>query len=295
MKSSWAGLHVPLITPLNREEKPDTTRLRTLINEMIDAGVDGVIVCGSTGEGGTLTPEEKEAVIEAAVEEVAGRVLVLSGSYEDSTDGSIRQGRRAAELGVDGVMVMAPYYSRVNQEETYTHFVRIADALPVGVMVYNNPGRSNINMDVDVLVRLGQHPNVMAIKESTGDTTRIPPLRGELAGQAAVLCGTDGVVLESLIAGADGWVSVAANVIPRQCVQLVRDARAGNWGSAQAVMDKIRPLVVAMAQAARGVQWCKGILQASGRSAGDPRAPLLPLGEEELQRVVALWRHAVAE
>ncbi|HJP05649.1 MAG: 4-hydroxy-tetrahydrodipicolinate synthase [Gammaproteobacteria bacterium] len=208
------GSLVAIITPMTADGAVDFDGLGRLIDMHVDAGTDGIVVAGTTGESATLTKTEHVAVIEAAVKYAKGRLPVIAGTGSNSTAQTIELSERVDSLGVDAYLIVTPYYNKPPQQGLVEHFSAVADAVTKPVMLYNVPGRTGVDLLPATVARLSDHPRIFGIKEATGDVSRVGQLR-ELCGDDFYLySGDDPTAREFLIAGGHGVVSVTANVAP---------------------------------------------------------------------------------
>ncbi|HEY6014064.1 MAG TPA: 4-hydroxy-tetrahydrodipicolinate synthase, partial [Candidatus Limnocylindrales bacterium] len=218
-----------------------------LVRWQILAGIDGLVPCGTTGESPTLSADERERLIAATVE-VAGerasrdRVRVIAGTGSNDTAATIRATRRAAELGADAALVVAPYYNRPDGRMLEAHFRAIADEGDLPIVVYNVPSRTGSNVDADTFLRLADHPRIAGVKEASGNLDQIARICRDRPRDVAVLAGDDAWTLAVLAMGGDGVVSVAANEIPAELVLLCAAARAGDWDAARRTHERWLPL-----------------------------------------------------
>ena len=235
----FRGTFTALVTPF-RESAIDFTALRNLIESQIAAGIDGVIAVGTTGESPTLTHDERKEVIRCAIETANRRCLVLAGTGSYSTREAIAATEEAEKLGVDGALVVAPYYNKPSQEGLFRHFSEIAKSTPLRLMLYNIPGRCGVDIAAETVARIqGDCPNVVSIKEAGGNVDRVSELRARLPEAFTVLSGDDGLTLPFLAAGAVGVVSVASNLLPREMCELVGAFVNGDLKRAEGLHRKL--------------------------------------------------------
>ncbi|MFZ0429769.1 MAG: 4-hydroxy-tetrahydrodipicolinate synthase, partial [Acidobacteriota bacterium] len=218
------GATTALVTPFDRSGAVDEAALRALVDWQIEEGIDALLAAGSTGEAATLEPAEQARVIEIVVEQAAGRCPVLAGTGSNSTRKSMDMTRQAAERGCDGVMLVGPYYNKPTQEGFYQHFRAIAEVTSLPVVLYNVPGRTASNITAETVLRLAQVPNIVAVKEASGNFSQIMQiLRGRPEG-FRVLSGDDAICLPLIALGADGGISVVANEVPGPFARMIRAA-----------------------------------------------------------------------
>jgi 4-hydroxy-tetrahydrodipicolinate synthase len=285
------GALTALITPFTPDGAVDEAALRRLVRWQVLAGIDGLVPCGTTGEAPTLTADERDRVIDTTVETVAehpsrGRIAVVAGTGTNDTAATIRATRRAAELGADAALVVAPYYNRPDQRMLFAHFSAVGDDGGLPVVVYNVPSRTGTNIDADTFLRLAEHPRIVAIKEASGNLEQIARICLDRPTDVAVLAGDDAWTLPTLVLGGDGVVSVASNEIPGEMAALCAAARAGDWDGARRHHERWLPLFLANFRGGPNPVPVKAALAMMGIIDGDAvRAPLLPLDDADRGRL----------
>jgi 4-hydroxy-tetrahydrodipicolinate synthase len=285
------GAFTALVTPFDADGALDEAALRRLVRWQVLAGIDGLVPCGTTGEAPTLSADERDRVIAITVETVAehpsrGRVAVVAGTGTNDTAATIRATRRAAALGVDAALVVAPYYNRPDARMLLAHYRAVADEGGLPIVVYNVPSRTGTNVDADTFLRLAEHPRVVAVKEASGNLEQIARICRDRPRDVAVLAGDDAWTLPVLALGGDGVVSVASNEIPGEMAALCSAARAGDWDSARRHHERWLPLFLANFRGAPNPVPVKAALAMMGIIDGDAvRAPLLPLDGADRMRL----------
>ena len=235
----FRGTFTALVTPF-RDGAIDFTALQNLIESQVAAGIDGIIAVGTTGESPTLTHDERKEVIRFAIQTANRRCLVLAGTGSYSTREAIAATEQAEKLGVDGALLVAPYYNKPSQEGLFRHFSAIAKSTPLRLMLYNIPGRCGVDIVAETVVRIQSDcPNVVSIKEAGGNVDRVSELRTRLPDAFTVLSGDDGLTLPFLAAGAVGVVSVASNLLPREMCELVSAFTNGDSKRAERLHRKL--------------------------------------------------------
>jgi len=235
----FRGTFTALVTPF-REGAIDFTALQNLIESQIAAGIDGIVAVGTTGESPTLAHDERKEVIHCAIVTANKRCLVLAGTGSYSTREAIAATEEAEKLGVDGALLVAPYYNKPSQEGLFRHFSAIAKSTPLRLMLYNIPGRCGVDIAAETVARIQSDcPNVVSIKEAGGNVDRVSELRARLPGAFTVLSGDDGLTLPFLAAGAVGVVSVASNLLPREMCELVGAFANGDLNRAERLHRKL--------------------------------------------------------
>lgn len=277
------GAFTALITPFTQDGGVDETAFRRLVRWQLMAGIDGLVPCGTTGESPTLSTAEREWLIGTTVELVAerpsaARIPVIAGTGTNDTAATIAATRRAAALGADAALVVAPYYNRPDARMLEAHFRAIADAGDLPIVVYNVPSRTGANVDAATFLRLAEHPRVIAVKEASGNLDQIARICRDRPRDVAVLAGDDAWTLPVLALGGNGVVSVASNEVPGELVALCAAALAGDWDAARRTHERWLPLFQGNFAGAPNPVPAKAALQLMGLLDSDHvRAPLLPL------------------
>lgn len=279
------GALTALVTPFTPAGELDEAAFRRLVRWQILAGIDGLVPCGTTGESPTLSPGERDALIAMTVEIAAerpsrDRIRVVAGTGTNDTAATIAATRRAAELGADAALVVAPYYNRPDARMLEAHFRAVADEGDLPIVVYNVPSRTGANVDAATFLRLADHPRVIAVKEASGNLEQIARICRERPRDVAVLAGDDAWTLPLLALGGDGVISVASNEVPGELVALCAAARAGDWDAARRVHERWLPLFLANFRGGPNPVPVKAAMRAMGLLDHDAvRAPLLPLDD----------------
>ena len=284
------GSITALITPMRPDGALDEPALRRLVGWQIEQGTSALVPTGTTGESPTLTHAEHRRVIDLVVAEAAGRVKILAGTGSNSTAEAIDTTRHAKRAGADAALVVTPYYNRPTQEGLYRHYMAIADAVELPIVIYNIPGRSVVDMTVATMQRLSRHPNIIGVKDSTANLLRPLQIRAAAGAGFVQLSGEDGTALAFLAAGGVGCISVTANVAPRLCADMHAAWRAGALREAMAIQDRLLPLHEALFVESSPVP-AKYAAQLIGLAGETCRLPLAPLSESAREIV----RQAVQE
>ena len=235
----FKGTYTALITPFYRDESVDFDALEQLVERQIEAGVEGIVPVGTTGESPTLRPDEHLKVIERVVHVSAGRCKVIAGTGANSTVEAVELTLAAKAFGVDGTLQVTPYYNKPNDEGLIRHFSAVAD-LGVPVVLYNVPGRTSREIPISVVAELAQHPHVVSVKEAAGSVDRVSEILNVCSLE--VLSGDDVLAVPMIEAGACGVISVASNVIPSEVGEMIRIALAGKMEQAQMIHQQWKPL-----------------------------------------------------
>ncbi|MFI9407710.1 dihydrodipicolinate synthase family protein [Nocardia sp. NPDC052316] len=287
MSESVSGIVAYPVTPFSADSgKVDEPVLRALVDRLVEAGVDAVAPLGSTGESAYLDDQEWAAVASICVEQVDGRVPTVVGVSELTTAGTIARARLAERLGATALMMLPVAYWRLTDNELRRHFTAVADAVALPVMAYNNPGTSGIDMSPEFLVDLvAGVDNITMIKESSGDIARMRRI-AELGGASVPFFnGSNRLALQAFGAGAAGWCTAAACLVPEQITEVWRLLRAGETDSAAKLFDRLEPLLTALTRDGLP-RTVKAGLRSLGIDAGDPRPPLLPV-DDDTRRTIA--------
>jgi 4-hydroxy-tetrahydrodipicolinate synthase len=235
-----------IITPFKKDESIDQESLRSLIQFLLDKGVDGIVPCGTTGESATLSHEEHNEVVRITVEEVHGRVPVLAGTGSNSTAETIFLTKTAKETGADGALLISPYYNKPTQEGVYRHYKKIAEETAFPLVLYNVPGRTSLNMVPETVARLAKIDTIVGIKEASADLDQVSRIIEQCPDDFAVLSGDDFTVLPLLSIGGKGVISVVANAAPADMAEMVRAYGAKDIARAKALHYRLLPLTRAM-------------------------------------------------
>ena len=239
----FTGCGTAIVTPFRQDQSLDESALRTLVNRQIEAKIDCLIPCGTTGESPTLTHEEHLRVVEITVQEARGRVPVLAGAGGNNTDKVVAVIRELKDLGVSGILSVTPYYNKPTQEGLYQHYKKLAQATSLPLVVYNVPGRTQVNVEPATLARLAEIPNIVGVKESSGNIAQISNILARVPNSFSVWAGDDVVALPAIALGARGVISVVANEIPAEFGELVRAAVRGDFAKARELQRKYHPLI----------------------------------------------------
>jgi 4-hydroxy-tetrahydrodipicolinate synthase len=291
----FEGVLPAIITPFFRDSSMslDLEGLESNIESLMQRGVHGIVPCGSTGESATLTFEEHETVIAKTVEVVDGRVPVLAGTGSNSTAEAMRLTRSAKDAGADGALIISPYYNKPNRSGLIKHFTKLAD-LDLPIVIYNVPGRTAQNLQPDLVAELAEHPNIVGIKEASGDITQVSRIIEETQDEDfSVLSGDDAMTLPILAIGGTGVISVAANVVPGLMVEMYESFSAGDLAQAQDLHYILSPLMRAMFIDTNPIPVKKAV-ELLGMAAGPVRLPLDELDAartELLKGVLANYGH----
>jgi len=292
-KVTWSGVFPAVTTQFSDDFKVDFAATHRVISTLVKDGVSGLIVCGTVGENCSLTKAEKIGVMEAARDAAAGRVPVICGIAEYTTDFACDMAREAARAKVDGIMVMPALVYSAKPRETAAHFRGVSKATDLPIMVYNNPPIYRNDVTPDILATLVDCDTIACFKESSGDTRRFTDVRNLVGDRFVMFAGLDDVVVESVLVGAVGWVSGLSNVFPREGETLFRLARARQFDEVRPLYDWFMPLLHLDARPDL-VQCIKLCEHLAGRGTFLTRPPRLPLEGAERAAVEEIMRKALA-
>lgn len=274
-----------LVTPFQRAGALDLVAFDALVQWHLDEGSNGLVVGGSTGESGALEETELASLLEVALRRAAGKVPVIAGTGGAATSKALRLCQLAHKVGADAALAVTPYYSRPTQAGMRAHFEALADEGGLPVILYNVPGRTGVDLLPETVAQLAPHPQIIGIKEAVADPARMQALLGLRSESFAVLSGDDPTALRALLAGADGVISVVANLVPRTFAELVHAAR-GRGQAAQQIDAMLAPLYAAVASEPNPIP-VKAGLAMMGRALDVLRLPLLPLSQPLRPALVA--------
>jgi 4-hydroxy-tetrahydrodipicolinate synthase len=241
----FAGALTALVTPF-REDRIDEKALRALVADQIDSGIDGLVPCGTTGEGASLSSEEYAQVLRIVIDETRGRVPVVAGAGTASTAHTIELSKIARQLKSDGLLIVVPYYYKPSQEGLYAHYAAVAKAVPLPIVLYNIPGRCGVDLSLSTLERIAGLPSVVAIKEATGNVLRSSEIAARFGERFHILSGDDSLTLPVMAVGGHGVISVASNVAPREVSRQVDLFRSGDVAGARVQHQRLLPLYEAL-------------------------------------------------
>lgn len=234
MKNTFRGVFTAMITPFTEYNTVDYISLERLVEAQINAGIDGLVPCGTTGESPTLSHEEHDRVIAQTIRFAKGRVPVIAGTGSNATNEAIRLSQHAQDAGVDAVLLVNPYYNKPTQKGLYLHFKAIADSVSVPCILYNIKGRTGVNLETETLLRLeAECPNIVAVKEASGSIDQMSSVISTTEEDFSVLSGDDNLTLDLIRKGGDGVISVASNLFPSEMVKMTHAALSGDYETAE--------------------------------------------------------------
>ena len=274
------GCGTALVTPFKSDGSIDERALRALVEWQVESKIDFLVPCGTTGETPTLSHDEWLRVIDVTIEVVNGRVPIVAGATSNSTREAVEKTKEVSRRkGVDAILSASPYYNKPTQEGQYQHFKAIAEATDKAIMLYNVPGRTAVNIEPATLVRLAQIPNIVAVKEASGNISQIAEVCSVVPRDFAVLSGDDAITLPVIALGGVGIVSVASNEIPKEMAEMARAALANDWQEARRIQNKYLPLMQANFLESNPMP-AKAVLAMMGKLEENFRLPMLPVKKE---------------
>jgi 4-hydroxy-tetrahydrodipicolinate synthase len=287
MDVEWLrGCATALVTPFTADGAIDEPRLRSLIEYQIAGGIKILVPCGTTGESVTMTEAEDQRVIKITIETAAGRARVIAGTGSNSTAAAIDYSKAAQDLGVDGVLVVAPYYNKPTQAGLYAHFKAVADAIKsVPIVIYNVPGRTSANISAETTLRLARDvENIVATKEASGNLSQIMEILGNRPRGFRVISGDDSLTLAMIALGGDGLISVASNEAPQLMSRMINLSLSGHWEEARELHYRLLPLMETnFIESSPGP--VKAALAMMGMIEENFRLPMVPVQEKSRVRI----------
>ncbi|MBM7644401.1 4-hydroxy-tetrahydrodipicolinate synthase [Scopulibacillus daqui] len=278
--ADFGRLLTAMVTPFDDKGELSLERTTALVEHLIEHQTEGLVVAGTTGESPTLSKDEKLKLFEHVVKIVDGRIPVIAGTGSYNTAESVEFSRQAEALGVDGIMVVSPYYSKPNQEGLYQHFKTIAENVHVPVMIYNIPGRASVNISAETIIRLSEIDNITSVKEASGNLDQMASIIAGTSDDFILYSGDDGLTLPVLSIGGHGVVSVASHVIGKEMSHMIQSFTSGHHTESAKLHLKYLPIMRELFRAPSPVP-VKTLLTEIGVNAGPVRLPMVELTEEE--------------
>ncbi|MDR2578216.1 MAG: 4-hydroxy-tetrahydrodipicolinate synthase [Chitinispirillales bacterium] len=288
-KIEFCGCYVAIVTPFNSDGSLNEEGLRSNIEFLIANGVAGIVPCGTTGESATLTWEEHKRVVDIAIEQAKGRVQVIAGAGSNNTSEAVEAALHAKKSGADAIMSITPYYNKPTQEGLYRHFSAIAAKVDIPMVVYNVPGRTAVNMLPETVARLCDIPQVMAVKEASGNITQISEIHRLCGDRLDILSGDDGMTLPVLACGGKGVISVIGNIVPAKMSKMVALYQKGDHHAALEIHEELLPLsqIVFIETNPAPVKVCMAEI---GLASGPVRLPLAPMSDTNKEKLLSVWK-----
>jgi len=289
MRTPFTGVGTALVTPFTKAGDLDEAAVRRLGRRQMDAGVHFLVPCGTTGESPTLTLAERVRIVELLVDEAAGKTPILAGAGGYNTKEVIHLAGEMQRVGAGGLLSVTPYYNKPTQEGLFQHYRAIAESTPLPIFVYNVPGRTGVNVEVQTLVRLAALPNVVGVKEASGNMTQMCEVCRAVPPGFIVLSGDDVLTLPLMAVGGRGVISVASNEIPAEMAQMVEAAERDDFAAARAMHARILPLMQVNFIEANPVP-VKAAMAAMGLLEEVYRLPMVPPRSESKEKIVKVLR-----
>lgn len=280
----FRGCGVAIVTPFLEDGSLDRERFRQLIEWQIEEGMDAIVVCGTTGEASCLDDDEHVDAIRYCVEVVAGRVPVIGGAGSNDTRHGVNLARRIEAAGVDGLLLVTPYYNKCSQQGLLAHYRLTADAVSIPCLLYSVPGRTGVNIEPATVAALAEHPNIVGIKEASGNIAQVAEICRLVPEDFAVYSGNDDMVVPLMSLGGLGYISVIANIMPRESVEMSRSFLEGDVARARDLQLGLKPIIDSMFADVNPIP-VKAALAMMGRILPEYRLPLCPPSQQVSQRI----------
>ncbi len=290
-KTVFTGVGTAIITPFDKDGKVDYEAFASLVEFQIENGVNAIVVCGTTGEASTLSDEEHRECISFMVKQVAGRIPVIAGTGSNCTEYAVDMTKFACEAGVDGVLVVTPYYNKTTQKGLIKMYTEIADASTVPVILYNVPSRTGVNIEPETYLALSKHPNIVGIKEANGNIGKIVETFALCGNDLDIYSGNDDQIIPLMSMGGKGVISVLSNVMPKETVEMCDKYFAGDTKGAAELQKKYLPLIKALFCEVNPVP-VKAAMAHIGYGENVLRAPLYPMEEKNEEKLVEEMKKA---
>ncbi len=285
------GSIVAIVTPFHQDGSVNFSKLGELVDWQIQNGTDGIVALGTTGESATMTDEEDDAVCEYVLKRVNGRIPVIVGSGSNCTASMLEKSLRYQAMGVQGLLIISPYYNKTNEEGMYRHFATVVDAVDIPCILYNVPGRTGCSISEGVVKRLAGHPNVMGIKEASGNMSYACKIARYLGPDFAMYSGNDDITVPILSIGGSGVISVLANILPQQTHDMVMAYLSGDTAAATAAQLRYLELINSLFLEVNPIP-VKAALNMMGWEVGPCRMPLYEMSQGAAQRLRAALEEA---
>jgi len=286
---NFGRLMTAMVTPFNSNLEIDFDKTKNLVNHLIATGTDTIVVAGTTGESPTLTKEEKINLFEQVLVYADGRAKVIAGTGSNDTRSTIELTKNAEEIGVDGVMIVAPYYNKPIQEGLYQHFKAVANETKLPIMIYNVPGRTSVNIEANTIVRLAEIENIFAVKEASGNLSQMAEIIKNTADDFYLYSGDDKLTLPVLAIGGHGIVSVASHVVGNEINQLMKLYLQGSIKEAATLHLNLLKLFEGIFVTSNPAP-IKDLLNNLGIDVGSVRLPLIELNIEESKQLLSIYK-----
>ncbi|WDV47258.1 4-hydroxy-tetrahydrodipicolinate synthase [Clostridiaceae bacterium M8S5] len=287
--SIFRGSGVALVTPFKKDGSVNYDKYKELIEYHIENNTDAIITVGTTGEASTLTDEEHREVIRFTVKVVNKRIPVIAGTGSNDTSYSIELSKYSEEVGVDGLLIVTPYYNKTTQKGLINHFTAIADSVNIPIILYNVPSRTGMNISIDTVVELSKHKNIQAIKEASGDISYVTEIARLCDDNFDIYSGNDDIIVPIMSIGGSGVISVVANILPNETHNLVHEYLDGNTVKAREIQLKLNGLINSLFIETNPIP-VKTAMNLLDMEVGELRAPLYEMQEENVEILVNQMR-----
>lgn len=277
----FTGAGVAIVTPMLADGAVDFEGLKKLIDFQIEGGTDSIIICGTTGESSTLSDEEHRAAIRCAVEHTANRVPVIAGTGSNDTKYAVELSREAQELGADGLLIVTPYYNKCTQKGLYQHYMQIADNVDIPIILYNIPGRTGVTIEIPTIASLGQHKNIVAVKEASGNISYTAKLAAKCGDLVDIYSGNDDMIVPIMSLGGKGVISVLSNILPKETHQMCQYCLDNNFAEAMKLQLDYLELINTLFIEVNPIP-VKAAMNMMGLPAGPCRMPLCDMTDEHM-------------
>jgi len=285
----FSGTIVAMVTPFTASGELNAEAVKKLVRFHLEKGTRGLVPSGTTGESPTLSKEEKLRLFEIVVEEVNGKIPIIAGTGNYNTAQSLEMTREAKRIGVDAALIITPYYNKPTQEGLYRHFMEIADGVDLPLVIYNVPGRTSVNILPETIERLADHPNIVAVKEASGNLNQISEIHARCGDKLTILSGDDGLTLPLLAVGGKGVVSVTGNIVPEKLNEMIDAFMVGNTAKALEIHEYLAELNSVLFIETNPIP-VKTALNLMGFDVGGFRLPLCELAPENAKRLKIVLR-----
>ena len=282
-KPVFTGACTALVTPFSNG-KVDYSMLRKLLHRQMAAGIHAVVLCGTTGEAPTLTDEEKLTIFQQAKEFTGDDCTIIAGTGSNSTQHALTLSRAAEEVGADALLVVSPYYNKATAEGLLAHYTAVAGAVHIPVVAYNVPGRTGVDIPVEVYAQLAEIPNIAGVKEASSDITKINRIRAVCPGDFSVWSGNDSMIVPVMALGGQGVISVLSNLLPVETQAMAQAALDGDFDTAAALQIQLTPLIDLLFSEPNPIP-VKAAMELLGLDCGSCRMPLTPLSSGNLKKL----------
>ena len=287
-KVIFKGCATALVTPFTNDGI-NFEELRKLIEFQILEGIDGLVICGTTGESSTMSLAEKKSVIDFSVKVANGRVPIITGTGGNNTSDAVAMSKYAESVGADGLLLVTPYYNKTTQKGLITHFSKIAESVNIPIILYNVPSRTGLNIEPETCLELSKIPNIVAIKEASGNISQVAKIANLCNDELTIYSGNDDQILPILSLGGLGVISVLSNVYPKFVHEMVMDYLTGNWQKATASQIYSLPLINALFSEVNPIP-IKYALNQIGFNCSIPRLPLVELSDKSKEKIDMLLK-----